>query len=711
LFGIFSEVFFEGEIMTFALEWSGRTGLKAVERCRSQSSAFEHRRARSNEIERNRTLTIGNHALDHNRTPSSAVDQNRALSNIVEHGRSASINSQKFDKSNDSRGKRVGRHVCLSGMFHLLTFEENGGYNQVRRNDPLRRSGRPSSNRTFGGRNMKYNVWKQSLMFGALGTSLLGTVPQALGQATLISASNRNIQYHGRFDFEDPSNVDFIWAGNQVVTRFTGTSVGVRLREGFSSNGRYYAIVNEDFANPVLLQWGDAVSGGTRNNGDVDLPIASGLANGTHTVRLVRLGSYYKSATTFKGFRVDTGASLVAPPAMPTRRIEFWGDSITEGTFQPAPVDENGFNSFASKASRQLNAAQTTVSRSGMGLFAGYQLPATMKTLNTNTTSGDKTPKWNFQHQAANQPHLLVINIGQNDFWTAKSTATATLVGHWTDMLNVARQAHPNAHILMTTGGMDMGKTTDSEAIRWRGAINTAVANFNDPRVSRFDFGEVAVGRHPHDAETTIMANMLVNHIDTNLNSVWNSTAPLITRVNAEDLTPTGIATSLENQPGAHGGAVTRVNATAAGQGVTFSLDATTASLAPGEYDVRVWLRADRDHGFVDVSLNGALIADNLNTYRTLDDRNAAHYVLATTRMSVTGAPLSLQLSSAGANPINATSTSAFAIDSVEFVPAIPEPTSLMGLGLAGAMLLRRRRAASASRSGSRTRAIGGNVA
>lgn len=491
----------------------------------------------------------------------------------------------------------------------------------------------------------------------------------ALDAQTTIPATDRNIQLHGRWRTESATAPEAIWAGNQIVARVTGTtSIAVRLQDTWNTNGQFYAFLNDNYSSPVLFTLANA--DGTKNNSLQTKTLFTGLSSSsTYTVRVVRLGSYYKSGTAFQGFVLDTGGSLVAPPARKTRRIEFWGDSITEGTYQDSGPAENPWIAFGPKTARALNADYVLVARSGLGLFQGYQLPSTLKTQHLATISGDKTPQWNFLHQRADtQPHLLVINIGQNDFWTAKATSSTTLVGHYRQMVELARAAYPNSHILFAIGGMDLGGTS-SDAVRWRTAITDAVNQYKsatgDTKVSRFDFGEVQVGAHPQDAATTTMANALSAHINNTLSSVWTGLPANYGRTEAESLTPASgsISSSLELNPGAHAGGMLRADPSASGQTVTLNLPARSAAT----YTVRVWFRRAGWHGIVRVAFNGQTIADNLDLYRAANSASVPYFVSAeTTWTSNGGSAPALVVTSLGKNA--SATNDIFAIDSIEFI-------------------------------------------
>jgi lysophospholipase L1-like esterase len=498
--------------------------------------------------------------------------------------------------------------------------------------------------------------------------AIAASAPCPAWAQTTIPQTDRNIQLHGRWRVE--SNVpEAQFAGNQIVARVTGTtSIGIRLQDTWNTNGDFYAFLNDNYSSPVHFTLANA--DGTRNNSLQTKTLFTGLsASSTYTVRVVRLGSYYKSSVAFQGFVLSSGGSLVAPPARKSRRIEFWGDSITEGTYQNSGPSDNAWIGFGPKTARALNADYVLVSRSGLGLFQGYQLPATLKTQHLSTTSGDKTPGWNFLHQRADtQPHLLVINIGQNDFWTAKATSSANLVNHYREMAALARAAYPHSHLLFAIGGMDLGGTS-SDAVRWRTAINDAINQYRtatgDTKISRFDFADLGQGAHPQDAGTTTMANALAAHINNNLSSVWSGLPTAYGRVEAENLTPAagGIATTVELHPGAHAGATRRADPSSAGQSVTFTLPARSAAT----YTVRVWLRRANSHGIVRVAFNGSTIADNLDLYRAANSNTLAYFVAAETTWTSNGsATPSLVVTSLGKNA--SASNDVFAIDSIEFI-------------------------------------------
>jgi len=117
-------------------------------------------------------------------------------------------------------------------------------------------------------------------------------------------------------------------SGSHVTTTFGGTGI----------SAYFDTSMNLASAMPTLA-W--QVDGGPWQEGDLatNVSLASGLVAGTHTVTLMvrsmdetqsRWAAPLVSATNFRGF-VVTGGSIQQTPHPLRPRIEFLGDSITEG--------------------------------------------------------------------------------------------------------------------------------------------------------------------------------------------------------------------------------------------------------------------------------------------------------------------------------------------------------------------------------------------
>jgi hypothetical protein len=79
------------------------------------------------------------------------------------------------------------------------------------------------------------------------------------------------------------------------------------------------------------------------------------LLDTIHTISIIKRHSPW-AGQTFKGFVLDEGKSLSAPSARSDRRIEFYGDSMTQGAQVDVPgtgpdlnesIYDNNYNSYA----------------------------------------------------------------------------------------------------------------------------------------------------------------------------------------------------------------------------------------------------------------------------------------------------------------------------------------------------------------------------
>ena len=90
-----------------------------------------------------------------------------------------------------------------------------------------------------------------------------------------------------------------------------------------------------------------------------------------------------KATSSFSGFYLDAGKQLVDPPAPPTRRFKFYGDSIVEGSLMSDQPFSNGYLAYPQAAvsvcqsnlRRRANGLPTHRERDGRHLFTlGFEL-------------------------------------------------------------------------------------------------------------------------------------------------------------------------------------------------------------------------------------------------------------------------------------------------------------------------------------------------
>ena len=211
-----------------------------------------------------------------------------------------------------------------------------------------------------------------------------------------------------------------------------------------------------------------------RSERDSMVALATALPDGQHTVRLMYIIEGYEFYPEFWGFILDTGKTLVDAPALPTRKIEFIGNSITCGYGNEGLKKEEGFEyetenhyySYASITARKLNAQHWVVARSGIGAYRNYGEAKTGSPrscmpvqyeyvgyafdLKLRDEASFLSEKWDFSRY---QPDVVCINLGTNDLST-KPYDLELLKQGYQKLLSMIRQHNPKAKIVFLTGSM-----------------------------------------------------------------------------------------------------------------------------------------------------------------------------------------------------------------------------------------------------------------
>jgi lysophospholipase L1-like esterase len=232
--------------------------------------------------------------------------------------------------------------------------------------------------------------------------------------ATAATVTDPNIVYVGRWD-TTATTATPSWTGAYLSTRFTGTTVKVRARNAVN----FYASID---GGP------DVFHAGVR--GTVNLT-PTPLAAGTHSLRV----SYRSGDTVFLGLELDPGATTVSPQ-VPTKLVEFVGDSITAG----ALTDKLAVSAYGWVLGERLRVRHTQIARSGYCLVSQDGCVG-QRTQFFNLASTGATP-WDFSRYQAS---AVVINLGTNDI--GHGVTGATFQANYTDFLRAVLAKYPNAVI------------------------------------------------------------------------------------------------------------------------------------------------------------------------------------------------------------------------------------------------------------------------
>jgi hypothetical protein len=240
---------------------------------------------------------------------------------------------------------------------------------------------------------------------------LLGFNPIFLA-AEKVPANHPYIQYFGRWDMSDPFHPRHSWPGVSVYVEFSGTSIGVNLRD----NMNYYNIYIDGKFRRIFHG---------EQSGDADYSLASGLEEGKHSLRFSKRNISFDRIFSLGGFILDDQAVLLPAPPKPAQKIEFVGDSFTaakgnEATQSEMPWEEkfpvtNIDLGFAPVIARHFQAQYHTTCRSGSGMICDWRGKPefTIPMRFDRTLMEASEPKWNFQQWI---PDLMVICLGLNDY-------------------------------------------------------------------------------------------------------------------------------------------------------------------------------------------------------------------------------------------------------------------------------------------------------
>lgn len=303
-------------------------------------------------------------------------------------------------------------------------------------------------------------------------------------KGTLVKPTDENIQYIGRICFDQPERPRFTFPGTQINACFTGTSLKLIAKP---RSGYFMAQIDQAEPFKVALM-------GER---DSVVTLATALPQGPHLLRLMYVIEGYEMKPSFWGLLLDEGATLLPPPPLSQRTIEFIGNSITcgygnESTSRDDHFEyetENHYLSYAQQTSRMLQARAHVVARSGIGVYRSYGGPKTGTPDNVMTTEYeytnlyDRSERWDFSRY---QPQVVCINLGTNDLST-NNYDTKRLKAAYKQFLTQVRSHNPQAKIVYLCGSMLGGKELEI-ARKTLNEVADEAHQAGDKEVYRFDF-------------------------------------------------------------------------------------------------------------------------------------------------------------------------------------------------------------------------------
>lgn len=361
-------------------------------------------------------------------------------------------------------------------------------------------------------------------------------------------AAAPSLKFLGRFDLRglnatDPnqSNIRFDWSGNEIVARFEGPQVSVRIKADQSD---VIFSTTLDGGEPRKIQ---VLAPKGFNNAPVPdaYLLFDNIGPGPHEIVLHRDTEAQSGLAVFQGFDFG-GTGKLLPPIPKNRRIEIIGDSIScgyglEGQNATCPFDvevrrsgdctkienkdcqivrvpltENNYLAYGSQVARRFDADASTLCWSGKGVERNYREPVaagldaktTIPTYWRERTVGslpnpqgevppDAADQFGIPWDFATEPEyqVVLINLGTNDFTR--------------DVLfnNEGFRPSPNGVGDNVPDGMD-----DAEQQKFRAAFNQFVGDVRAKRPNAHIFIAVPpmiTDQFPIDNARAILTNVV----------------------------------------------------------------------------------------------------------------------------------------------------------------------------------------------------------
>jgi lysophospholipase L1-like esterase len=377
--------------------------------------------------------------------------------------------------------------------------------------------------------------------------------------ATVIPAQHPDIQYLGRWG-RLGSSMTTVNSGSRVVLRFTGRHLAATFEHPTVTHPPQIYVRIDGRAPALYTVDGDRLELTPR-------PLPPGRI---HTVEIAvkdvderanRWVPPLQSGLQLTGFRLDRGARTLPAPAPSNRRIEFLGDSITQGVRALGPeigvLGSDATKDYAWLTGRALRANFRQVGFGAQGILrpGGGQVPTAAEALRLNFAGSPIDPSF--------VPRAVVVNQGTNDALNAVDPQAFRAA--YLDYLRRIRATWPSAWIFAMR---PLGGYLAQEIA---GAVTAAA----DSRIVYVDStGWLTVtdyqdGLHPTFAGHLQVARRLTPLIAARLG--WPSTAVRDPRV---ELLAAGAAPGFESAtaPGWIPGANVSTVAIGAGDGVSAAL-------------------------------------------------------------------------------------------------------------------------------------------
>ncbi len=345
-----------------------------------------------------------------------------------------------------------------------------------------------------------------------------------------VSANNALISYTGRMDFRSKNDPAFSYPGTSIKLKFTGDAFDVLMQEmgdGSEDHTNYFTIIIDE-GKPEVIKL---------DKKQRIYFLARSLDLREHTIEMIKRTESSVGAVVLHGFRLRRGHRLLPLENIPTRKIEFIGNSLTTGYGNEVIIEappkgkpdtgfhsiyENNYTSWGAITSRTLKAQFVCTAYSGRGLYRNNTgtTHGTLPLLYDYVTPGKADAIWNHQNFI---PDVIVIDLGANDF--AQGVPDSTLFcSTYISFIEKLRAIHPMTKIICVAGNSitDVWPVGENRWSRMKNFVRSVVKESNskgDTAVFYFELtpqsGPYGEDWHPTNATHKKMADAITPFIKT----------------------------------------------------------------------------------------------------------------------------------------------------------------------------------------------------
>lgn len=322
-----------------------------------------------------------------------------------------------------------------------------------------------------------------------------------------------------------PDGITLCWCGSMITFRFRGSGVSVKGENlNFGWDTYMGAVVD---GKELCFKIGRSC--------EVNLDLAKDLPDGEHEVTLYkRMEGHY-----FTLRSIELEGELLEPSALPSKRIEVYGDSVSAGSVvdaldyvaKPDPEGhdgkyDNALHAYPQLIAKMLPAQVYDTSQGGIAIFDGtgyFEMPNTRGV----ESCYDKlrysiyhpTTQWDFSFV----PHVIIMAVGQNDAYPdpdvlRRPDSYEKWVGKYIEIINSLRSHAPKSAVVLALTVLQHDEI-------WDRALDDICSRLGGEKGRAYHFMYARCGKatpgHPRYPEQVEMAEEMTAFLKTLPDEIW----------------------------------------------------------------------------------------------------------------------------------------------------------------------------------------------